>query len=175
MTDSGPAEKFWMFSLTVYGRPEVERACLGLQFDHGLDVNVVLFCAWAGELGISLDKAMFAAQIEAAGKWQELAVQPIRGIRRRLKDLAVAGLSISGRDELREAIKSAELQAEKLEQSVLVQTLSGLPEGDPSAALADANFDAYWRLAGQGDQFTAAEAWQIVRAAAFPADSKAPA
>jgi uncharacterized protein (TIGR02444 family) len=174
MSDSAPGEQFWTFSLTVYGQPEVERACLRLQFDHYLDVNVVLFCAWAGVLGISLDKATFAEHIAAAGKWQELAVQPIRGIRRRLKDLTVAGLSTEGRDELREAIKSAELQAEKLEQSVLVQTLAGLTQGDPSVALADANFDAYWRLAGQGEQAAGVQEWRIIRAAAMPSETAAP-
>jgi len=162
------ADKFWDFSLTVYSRSMVESACLCLQFDHSLDVNVVLFCAWTGGLGISLDRSTFECQIAAATEWQELAVQPIRGIRRRLKRLSVAGLSIAGRDALRETIKLAELEAERLEQSVLVQMIAGLPEGAASAPLADANFDAYWRITGQGDHLVALEAWQVIRASAIP-------
>jgi len=175
MPDQARAEEFWAFSLAVYGRPEVEAACLSLQFDHQLDVNVVLFCAWAGDLGMSLDKATFAAQIAAAGEWQALAVQPIRTLRRRLKNLSVAGLSSEGRDTLRQAIKSAELQAEKLEQSILVTTLAGLAQGGASAALADANFDAYWRSTvggeGGGEPGAAREAWQVIRDAAFAAET----
>jgi len=175
MSDRATAENFWAFSLAVYGRPEVERACLALQFDHALDVNVVLFCAWAGELGMSLDQATFAEHIAAAGQWQELAVKPIRGIRRRLKDLTVAGLSLEGRDALRATVKSAELQAERLEQSVLVTTLAGLPTGVSSAALADANFDAYWRLAGQGEPDAARAHWRAVGSAAFNDSARASA
>jgi uncharacterized protein (TIGR02444 family) len=175
MSNSEQGEKFWAFSLAVYARPEVESACLRLQFDHGLDVNAVLFCAWTGGLGISLDKSTLEEQIAAALEWQELAVQPIRVIRRRLKNLNVAGLSTSGRDDLRQSIKAAELEAEKLEQSILVQMIAGLPEGVPSAALADANFDAYWRFAGQGDHLVALEAWQIIRAAAFSPETRASA
>lgn len=175
MPNPEQANKFWTFSLDVYARPEVESACLRLQFDHALDVNAVLFCAWTGGLGISLDNSTLEEQIGAATEWQELAVQPIRVIRRRLKNLTVAGLSLSGRDDLRQSIMTAELAAEKLEQSILVQMIAGLPEGVPSAALADANFDAYWRIAGQGDHLVALEAWQIIRAAAFSSDSRASA
>ena len=172
-SNSDAAEKFWAFSLKVYAMPDVEQACLRLQYDHNLDVNVVLFCAWAGQQGISLDKAAFAEQIAAANRWQELAVQPIRGIRRRLKDLSVAGLSIDGRDGLRETIKAAELQAEQLEQAILVTTVIGLPEAGASVALADANFDAYWRITGPDDLSSTNEAWQIIRAAAFPHETNA--
>jgi len=170
MSNPEQEQDFWAFSLNVYARADVESACLRLQFDHALDVNAVLFCAWTGGLGISLDKSTLEEQIGAATEWQELAVQPIRVIRKRLKTLAVAGLSLAGRDDLRQSIKEAELASEKLEQSILVQMIAGLPEGAASAALADANFDAYWRITGQGDHLVALEAWQIIRAAAFSPD-----
>ena len=38
--------EFWRFSLEVYQDEEVQRLCLSLQDDYGLDVNVVLFCLW---------------------------------------------------------------------------------------------------------------------------------
>ena len=43
-----PAESFWSFSLTVYGRPGVEAACLELQDRFGADVNLALYCLWIG-------------------------------------------------------------------------------------------------------------------------------
>ena len=167
MSDQDISGEFWTFSLSVYGQPGVEAACLRLQSSHQMDVNVVLFCAWAGVRGIALDDATLAGQIAGAAEWQAHAVQPIRAIRRRLKDFSVAGLSHPQRDELREAIKSVELQAEKLEQTILANTLAGQSPGDSSAALLDANFEAYWCITAKGDQTEATAAWRIIRAAAF--------
>ena len=42
---------FWDFSLAVWGREAVEPACLALQARHGIDINVLLFCGWAGRRG----------------------------------------------------------------------------------------------------------------------------
>ncbi|MFL1876565.1 DUF2390 domain-containing protein, partial [Hansschlegelia beijingensis] len=36
------------FAVATYGGDGVQAACLTLQDAHGLDVNVVLFAAWAG-------------------------------------------------------------------------------------------------------------------------------
>ncbi|HEY9550471.1 MAG TPA: TIGR02444 family protein, partial [Kiloniellaceae bacterium] len=46
---------FWQFSGAVYARRGVAEACLALQQRHGLDVNLLLFCAWAGSNGRRLD------------------------------------------------------------------------------------------------------------------------
>ena len=46
---------FWQFSGAVYAHPGVAEACLDLQDRHGLDVNLLLFCAWAGVQGRVFD------------------------------------------------------------------------------------------------------------------------
>ena len=55
---------FWDFSLAVWGREAVEPACLDLQERHGLDVNLLLFCGWAGRRGRALDDADIARLID---------------------------------------------------------------------------------------------------------------
>ncbi|NNC63961.1 MAG: DUF2390 domain-containing protein, partial [Gammaproteobacteria bacterium] len=37
------SEGFWAFSVRVYGKPDVPTACLDLQNDYGLDVNLLLY------------------------------------------------------------------------------------------------------------------------------------
>ena len=46
-----PDHPFWDFSLIVYMTPGVGPACVALQEAHELDVNIVLFCLWAGASG----------------------------------------------------------------------------------------------------------------------------
>ena len=45
---------FWTFSLRIYGQPGVPPACLTLQDEHGVDVNVLLFALYAASCGRQL-------------------------------------------------------------------------------------------------------------------------
>ncbi len=38
--------QFWGFSLAVYGADAVEPECLTMQDEFGLDVNLILLCAF---------------------------------------------------------------------------------------------------------------------------------
>jgi uncharacterized protein (TIGR02444 family) len=72
---------FWDFSLAVWGREAVEPACLALQERHGLDVNLLLFCGWAGRRGRALGAADIERLIEAARPWRAATVLPRNGSR----------------------------------------------------------------------------------------------
>ncbi len=61
--ETGARNPFWDFSLAVWGREAVEPACLALQERHGIDVNVLLFCGWAGRRGRALDAAVLGSLI----------------------------------------------------------------------------------------------------------------
>ena len=41
-------QNFWKFSLELYDREGVAAACLALQEEYQLDVNLLLFCYWHG-------------------------------------------------------------------------------------------------------------------------------
>ncbi|MEN3975302.1 TIGR02444 family protein [Emcibacter sp. SYSU 3D8] len=138
-----PAGTFWCFSLSVYGAPGVEAACLDLQDRFGADVNLVLYCLWIGR---ALTPQALDAALEAAAPIQTY-IQPLRDMRRSLpKDDGGA----------RDAVKRAELAAEKLEQDAL----EALGEGAaPDANLARLNLRLYaGRLAADADAFAAAAA-----------------
>ena len=136
---------FWRFSLTAYAKPEVAAACLRLQDEHGLDVNLVLFCLWAGSLGLRLDDQRLAAAAAEARAWQRHAVAPLRQVRRWLKANAAAAGDKAAR--LRQAVKEQELRAEAIEQERLGRHLEGAG-GPADAGLALDNFKAYLRTEG---------------------------
>ena len=138
-----PESPFWEFSLAVYGRPGVAEACLALQDRRGLDVNILLFCCWAGSRGQGLAAQEIAELIAAAGAWHEQVVVALRRARRWLKTQDAAPGEPAER--LRRAIKAEELEAERLEQLILAGTVP-VAEGEGDPALAAANLGAYFAV-----------------------------
>ncbi len=116
-----PNHPFWDFSLAVYGREGVAQACVALQDRRGLDVNLLLFCCWAGSRGRRLDPVDLKGLDAAVRPWREAVVRPLRGIRRWLKTQAPAPGTPAHR--LRVRVKADELQAEAVEQARLAQAL----------------------------------------------------
>jgi uncharacterized protein (TIGR02444 family) len=131
---------FWHFSLAVYRREGVEEACLGLQDDVGLDVNLLLFCLWAGSRGQSLEAGALAELMASTGVWQAEVVAPLRRVRRWLKTQAT--IDDPAAEALRQAIKSRELEAEALEQRLLESQLCK-PVKEPSPEAAAGNLLGY--------------------------------
>jgi len=139
------ANPFWNFSLRVYDAPGVADACLALQGRHALDVNLLLFCIWAGRHGRRLNTAEAAALEAATADWQLHAVQPLRAVRRWLKAQTVTALA----GDLREGVKAHELEAERLEQAILVATLPVETSGSGTPADAVLNLTAYFAHLGR--------------------------
>ena len=135
---------FWDFSLAVWGREAVEPACLALQARHGIDVNILLFCGWAGRRGRALDETDLGRLIEAARPWREAAVLPLRALRIWLKTQTVTpvGAPAESAEALRQRIKVSELEAEAIQQALLVAAIA-VPEGKGAPALTAANLSNY--------------------------------
>ena len=113
-------EPLWPFVLRVYKADGVAGVCLELQETDGVDVPILLFSAWLGACArwTSLDDiAKLDAQI---APWRAEVVQPLRKIRQRLK-YGPAPAPSDQTTPLREAIKSAELSAERLELAWLAE------------------------------------------------------
>jgi uncharacterized protein (TIGR02444 family) len=104
------AEAFWAWSLAKY--PAVESLALRLQDEHGADVNLLLFCAFAGRVA---PEALEAAE-RAAEPWRREVVEPLRRARR-----AARGTPLHA------ALKSAELEAERLAQLRIFEAAGGTP------------------------------------------------
>jgi uncharacterized protein (TIGR02444 family) len=150
--EAWPESAFWSYSLALYGRPGVERACLELQRRHDLDVNLLLLCCWLASRGIEFDRPALERARHAAGSWQLEVVRPLRAIRRRLKislaqpepgSVPAGWPDLAGR--LRAAILSLELDGERLEQLALADAVGGENgAAAPGPALAARNLACYW-------------------------------
>ena len=127
---------FWQFSGSVYARRGVAEACLALQERHRLDVNLLLFCAWAGSNGRRLDGGDIGLLRSAARPWHDQVVAPLRAARRWLKQQTSVPEDLG--EAFREEVKALELQAEMLEQLMLYQELEIVAgEGTPEDVAAN--------------------------------------
>src|SRR5258706_7062277 len=109
---------FWDFSLRFYAQPRVAAACLELQDRAGVDVNVLLYLLFVAQHCRQLDRSDIT-RIDAAVKaWREQVVQPLRRMRRELKNV-VAPIDADAVAALRNDVKRIELESERIEQHAL--------------------------------------------------------
>jgi uncharacterized protein (TIGR02444 family) len=135
------ASPFWKFSLTVYADPAVQQECLRLQDDCGIDVNVLLFCAFAGAVhGAVLSDSDVREAVEHVHAWHNDVVRSVRHARRALKPFAAGPSPLAAAGALRKSIAAAELEAERVEQMMLeswcVARLAGWRRGERTEATA---------------------------------------
>ncbi len=139
---------FWTFSLAFYADPAIGGICIDLQDRYSCDVNVVLFVLWCA----SRNRSLYAHEVESVvamvAPWQNDVVRPLRGVRRDLKPLA-ADLALAPVSAFREVIKKQELEAERLQQSLMQARFAdiGAPVSDRAAA-ARSNVERYATFVG---------------------------
>lgn len=115
----------WSFMLKLYAMPGAAQACLELQDRFELDVPLFLALLHGAGRGYRIDSETIRALDNACGKWRAEVVRPLRAVRVQLKanpwkenhEPVVA---------FRERIKALELEAEKLEVSVLEKAIIAL-------------------------------------------------
>ncbi len=106
----------WEYALAVYSQPAIQAQCLVLQDRYDLDVNLLLAAGyWA-----CAERCWSAAQVELLVTMSaELRVDyvlPLRELRRKAQDPKRQGLY--------QALKTAELAAERLQIEAIAQQLS---------------------------------------------------
>lgn len=114
-------------------------ALLSLQDQAAADVPLLLAALFAGQRhGLWLDDAAAATWAELSRTWTDAVVRPLRSVRRALKAPAdpFRGAATAA---LRDAVKGAELEAERLQLAALAGLLPAAG-GPPSTAAAIANF-----------------------------------
>jgi uncharacterized protein (TIGR02444 family) len=116
--------ELWTFALSFYRREEVSKACLVLQERIGADVDVVLFGLFALlRKRVSLAAGEIRTIDALANDWRSEIVRPLRQLRTRLKSGPSPAPSAST-DELRNRIKSIEIEAERIELGMLAGWLA---------------------------------------------------
>jgi uncharacterized protein (TIGR02444 family) len=114
----------WDWSLEAYARPGVAEACLELQDRHGHSVPYLLWAAWAARHGRTLSLAPLTAGADLARTWEEIAVGPLRHVRRQLK-ASIGGIEAQA---VRDQVKAAELAAERALMLAL-EAMTPAPDG----------------------------------------------
>jgi uncharacterized protein (TIGR02444 family) len=140
----------WTFSLDLYRAPGFSEACICLQDEAGVDVNLVFFLLWNASLKKRFSLADVKAADAAVADWRNIAVIPIRNIRRALKDAPILpdpGIV----EDYRTRIKGLELEAERLEHEALYDFFQSHAPGENIASAAEAaqvNIAAYEKHLG---------------------------
>jgi uncharacterized protein (TIGR02444 family) len=170
---------FWNFSVAVYGASAVQDECLNLQDQFGLDVNLVLLCAFLGAIhGVALTSDDISSARHEAHQWHEQIVRTLRAARRHLKTIEVPDADAAkAAMQLRTQVKAAELESERIEQSMLERWVEAQLAARPRANSRDAvvaNLQALLAAYGIGpERLAAAKATQHLIAAALGRASKA--
>ncbi len=163
---------FWDFSLRIYGSDGVPAACIALQERRGIDVNLLLFCAWIGESGRGvLAESDLEAALAATTAWNLDIVCALRVVRNRLKD-GMPPIPTERSDVLRKMILEIEVKSEHVEQIALAAAVTR-PANSALAAErrrddAVANVAAYFRRHGFTPDAEDARHVAIVLDPAFP-------
>lgn len=132
---------FWAFSLSVYEDAGVQTECLDLQDRYGIDVSLLLFCAYVGAVhGAVLSDVEVRQAAELVARWHSDVVKSLREARRALKPFATdASPIMSSAKTLRERVKAIELEAERIEQIMLEEwsaaRINACLRAQPSAAV----------------------------------------
>jgi uncharacterized protein (TIGR02444 family) len=146
---SSESSPLWRFSLAFYAMPAVAPACLRLQDEAGVDVNLLLFLLWNAAQGRRLAADAVAEAERHVSAWRGAVVLPLRAVRRALKT-PIAGVAADRAEGMRSIVKDAELEAERLQQEEMYALSRRLASGRASPrAAAAANVAAYQAIAAR--------------------------
>jgi len=133
---------FWRFSLRFYALPEVAPACLALQDEANVDVNLLLFLLFLADSGRAVSRDDVARLDASIAPWRSEVVEPLRTVRRQLK-IGVGDMPPATSEPLRNMVKKVELEAERLEQGRLENQAQKLGKPGARADAARTNLAAY--------------------------------
>jgi uncharacterized protein (TIGR02444 family) len=117
----------WDFALAFYAQDGVQDDCLTAQNHFGLDINALIFALYRTRLGTGFDARDVVSLCEVM---TNTIVGPIRAARIALKTLP-SSVNASSAHALREKVKEAELDGERL----TLEALTRLPDGPPAPSL----------------------------------------
>src|SRR5262249_41036618 len=145
---------FWRFSLGFYRQPGVADACIALQEEAGVDVNLLLFLLWHATRQRAFAAADVAALEAKIGAWREATVVPLRSVRRALNS-PPALVEPGTTEACGTGTKAVELEAERLQQEAMYKLAQAAPLGRAAPSSAEA---------ARGN----VAAYETMRAVAFP-------
>ncbi|NYT67602.1 TIGR02444 family protein [Pusillimonas noertemannii] len=138
-------DELWEFSLSTYKMQGVSTACLRLQDEYDLDVNVLLLCLFAGSRGHTLSVQDFTLIETRVSPWRKSIIQVLRAARRSLKSERRSSGKII--EDLYTDVLATELKAEQYEQYLIASTVA-ISKGASDASIISHNLVGYLRASG---------------------------
>lgn len=166
------AERLWGFAVAIYEMAGVKPACLSIQARYGLSISTLLGCIWAGAEGYGrLGATEMETAIRRAVEWHREIIQPMRSLRRRLRQAPPAGLE-ERTENLRREVLAQELEAERIEQRLLLEdfVVPAMPAAAEGERWKDAvdNAALYTRKSCPRPESEAIDALALILGAVFP-------
>jgi uncharacterized protein (TIGR02444 family) len=129
---------FWDFSIATYRLDGAPEACLWLQNERGIDVNILLFCLWHGATRGDFHDNCLGEALRFSDSWRDAVVKPLRSARSWMKRVPdeLENLATGQWHALREDIKACELGAEKTQETALERIANQYPTTTLTAAVA---------------------------------------
>lgn len=124
--DADTGSPFWRFSLGTYRQPGVADACIALQDECGVDVNLLLFLLWQGSLSRRLSLEQVIELRARTRAWNQEVIVPLRALRRELKS-GSALIETGTAEAFRTKVKGLELEAERLQQQAMFDLAPTVP------------------------------------------------
>ncbi|MDH5483649.1 MAG: TIGR02444 family protein [Gammaproteobacteria bacterium] len=117
-----PDSKFWDFSVNTYRSGDVEKVCLQLQNEYNADINIILYCCWAGHNHVGLCDIDIEQLISTTSPWQSSILKPLRAARNTLKQHIIA-MPADMIDQTLSNLSEMELNAERMSQLAMEKTI----------------------------------------------------
>lgn len=163
------------FARSLWAERDASAACRALAARDGLDVNVLLFCAWAGRHGHGLTVGQIERLRAVSLPWREAVTDRLSGVRAWLATqdgLPEMLPADDGAGALADTLAAAEEDADRIQQNILDRTLP-LADGEPDVGAMVANIHAYFGLLGRTPGPEATADLVAVVLAALPRDVRA--
>ncbi len=165
------AEALWEFAVRLYDMAGVKDACLAVQARYGLSISTLLGAVWTGANGYGrLGATQLETTIRRAIEWHREVIEPMRALRRRLRQHPPPGLE-SRTEALRHEVLRQELEAERIEQRLLLEDFprGACPRADQERWRdATANAALYTRKSCPRPEAEALDALALILQTAFP-------
>ena len=131
MSETAVSTPIWDFVLNYYGRKGVSDGLIGLQDNHGIDVNMLLFLMWMAAQGkcVATEDVKFVSTTSHA--WQRAVVVPIRAVRRLLKENAPL-VPAEAAAAFRKKVQAIELEGEQLQLNAMAALVGRLKPAQAS-------------------------------------------
>lgn len=130
------AEDFWQWSGQHYANEDVKNACLALQDEFGLNVNLLLLCQYAQTQGLGISIGQIPVLIACIGHSDE-ALRAHRAQRKAAK---------TGDPSVYTQLLEQELAMERAQQSELIACLNSFGELPATGTLNAVHYTQYHGL-----------------------------